>query len=63
VGQPGPAAAENGLAARVAMARWRAHDMITEAAVSTVARAMPAHHWARCGSVCGMSTIGVEATR
>jgi hypothetical protein len=25
-------------------------------------QAAPAHHWARCGSVCEMSTTGVEAT-
>jgi hypothetical protein len=32
VGRPGPAVAENDLAARVAMARWCTHGMVTAAA-------------------------------
>jgi hypothetical protein len=63
MGRPGPAAVENGLAACVAMARQRAHSAVPAAAAGAVARAVPAHHWARCGLVCRMSTTGVEVTR
>jgi hypothetical protein len=63
MGQPSPAVAENGLAARVARARRRTHGTVTAAAANAVAQDAPAYHWARCGSVCGMSTTKVEATR
>jgi hypothetical protein len=43
---------------------WRAHSRaVTAAAGGAVARAATAHCWARCGSVCRMSTTGVETTR
>jgi hypothetical protein len=63
MGQPSPAVVENGLAARVARARRRTHGTVTAAVANAVAQDAPAYHWARCGSVCGMSTTKVEATR
>jgi hypothetical protein len=60
VGQPGPAVAENSMAAHVAMAHRHANGAVTAAATGAVALA---HHWARCSSVCGISTTRVEATR
>jgi hypothetical protein len=43
--------------------RRRHRCAVTVAAAGAGARAAPAHRWARCGSVCGMSTTGVESTR
>jgi hypothetical protein len=63
MGRPGPAAPENDLVTHVAMAPRHAHGAVIAAAAGAVARAVPAHHLARCGSVCGMSTTRVEATR
>jgi hypothetical protein len=42
---------------------WACRHAVTAAVAGAVARKAPAHRWARCGSVCGMSTTEVETTQ